>query len=164
MTKLSSFLAFLFGALLLLAVGFSIVQRFLPKPRKTAAEMMELPTSNLSALRIPPNDEFYFNLDKLTESENLDAIRDYVKREFVPGRTLILTSAYKSEPTRVLKIIDREVRRTNKLGVTLLDKAPIVPRSSSNLRVGPEVIVQTWTRPHASLPYFIIVWGIEVRS
>lgn len=163
MTKFSSFLVFLFGILLLLAVSFTIVQRFLPKPPKTAAELFELPNSDLPDLPIPPNEEFYFQLDKLAESQNLDAVRDYVTREFVPGRTIILAATHKGESSRRLMIIDREVRRTNTQGVTLLDKAPIVPRSSSNLRVGPEVIMQTWTRPHVTLPYYISVWGMETR-
>lgn len=164
MTKFSSFLVFLFGILLLLAVGFTIVQRFLPKPPKTAAEMFDLPKSDLPDLPIPPNEEFYFQLDKLAESQNLDAVRAYVERELVPGRTIILAPAHQSESSRKLLIIDREVRRTNAQGVTLLDKAPIVPRSSTNLKVGPEVIMQTWTRPHATLPYYISVWGMKTRS
>lgn len=164
MTKFSSFLVFLFGILLLLAVGFTIMQRFLSKPPKTAAEMFDMPKSDLPDLPIPPNEEFYLNLDKLAESPNLDAVRDYVERELVPGRTIILAPSHKSESSRKLMIIDREVRRTNTQGVTLLDKAPIVPRSSTNLRVGPEVIMQTWPRPHASLPYYISVWCMETRS
>lgn len=164
MTKFSTFIVFLFGSLLLLAVGFTLVQRFLPKPPKSAAEMIALPKSDLPDLTIPPTEDFYLHLDKLTEAETLDAVRDYVEREFVPGRTLILAASHKSESPRRLTIIDREVRRTNAQGVTLLDKAPIVPRASTNLKVGPDVIMQTWSRPHVSLPYFINVWGLETRS
>lgn len=161
MTKFSSFLVFLFGILLLLAVGFTIVQRFLPAPPKSAAELIALPKTDLPDLTIPPNEEYYLYLDKLTDAQTLDALRDYVEREFVPGRTLVLAPSHKSESARRLKIIDREVRRTNAQGVTLIDKAPVVPRSSPDLRVGDEVILQTWSRPHMSLPYYISVWGIE---
>lgn len=163
MTKFSSFIVFLFGILLLLAVGFTLVQRILPKPPKTAAEMMVMPKSNLPDLTIPPAEDFYTHLDKLTESQTLDALQDYVERELVPGRTLVLAASSKSESSRRLTIIDREVRRTNAQGVALLDKAPVVPRSSPNLRVGDEVILQTWTRAHISTPYSITVWGIETR-
>jgi hypothetical protein len=163
MTKFSTFLVFLFGILLLLAVGFTIVQRFLPKPPKSAAEMLALPKSDLPDLTIPPNEEFHLYLDKLTESQTLDELRDYVEREFVPGRTLILAASHNSEQPRTLIIIDREVRRTNAQGVTLLDKAPLVPRSSPDLRVGDEVLLQTWSRPHISMPYSISVWGMEKR-
>ncbi|CAN5892029.1 hypothetical protein BH11VER1_BH11VER1_01000 [soil metagenome] len=163
MTKFSSFLVFLFGILLLLAVGFTIVQRFLPKPPNSAAELIALPKSDLPDLLIPPTEDFYLQLDKLTEAQTLDALHDYVEREMVPGRTLILSASHKSESPRRLTIIDREVRRTNAQGVALLDKAPIVPRSSPNLRVGDEVILQTWTRRHISLPYYISVWGMETR-
>lgn len=163
MTKFSTFIVFLFGILLLLAVGFTLMQRFLPKPPKTAAEMVELPKSDLPDLTIPTNEEFYLYLDKLAETDNLEAIRGYVEKELVPGRTLILASSHKSESSRRLTLIDREVRRTNSQGVTLMDKAPIVPRSSSNLRVGPEVIMHTWVRPHGSMPYYINVWGMETR-
>ncbi len=163
MTKFSSFLVFLFGILLLLAVGFTIVQRFLPKPPKSAAEMLALPKSDLPDLSIPTTEDFYLHLDKLTDAQTLDALRDYVEREFVPGRTLILAASHKSEPPRRLTIIDREVRRTNAQGVTLLDKAPIVPRASTNLKVSEEVIMQNWSRPHGTLPYFINVWGLETR-
>ncbi len=165
MTKFSSFLVFLFGALLLVVLGVTIVQRFMPGQKAPEFEGDAIPHSDLPALVIESSEVFHAQLDSLYKDHGgLDGVRGHVEKEFVPGRTLILASTYKTEPAREFVVVDREVRRCDGEGAVMFNEAPVVSRASATLRMGKDGTLQSWSRLQIEMPFVLNAWCLPKQQ
>ncbi len=160
MTKFSNFIVFLFGILLLAAISFTLVQRYFPEVDTSPKTSIVIPECDLPALRIPPGDEFRDLLNKIYNDGGVEAVRVYVEKEFVPGRTLILVPSHAAEPERERVLVDREVRRCDRHGTALLEKAPVVPRSSATLTVDDSVSLYNWQHTEIMEPFNLVAWCV----
>ena len=165
MTKFSNFLVFAFGGLLLIVAGVFLVsnllERWAPRPVSSGEATLELPECDLEPLRIEPGAQFHEHLDSIyAATGGLGGVAGHAIKEFVPGRRLILIPLRKSDPPRSFLIVDRELRRCDRNGTALLEEAPVVQRLSSNLRMGSDSVLLTWTRPMLREPFTLTAWCV----
>jgi hypothetical protein len=162
MSKFSSFLVFAFGLVLILAMAFTIVRsKFFPPAPPPPEERTLVAKSDLPPLDAGTRDQFLAQLDQLYTSGGLDAVRDYVAKEWMPGR-VVRGNIFSTADVTSARIIDREVRRCDRQGGALLDKAPILPRSTPDLHIGREAHLETWTRIKdlQSFSFYLTVWYV----
>jgi hypothetical protein len=98
MMKFSSFLTFVFGVLVMLAIGYIFVEKSMNPNENNKFERTVLPESNLPALTIGSQEQFLAQLDRLYDAGGVQAVSSYIEKEFVPGRTLVIPSTYMTEP------------------------------------------------------------------
>jgi hypothetical protein len=164
MSKFSSFLVFSFGILLLVVSIFKLGQGLLTQDRNVSEPEMVLPVSDLPPLHLGQTEAFHEQMDKLFANSGLDGVKAYVAQEFVPGRHIIISSSFVSEPDREYVLLDREMRRCNPDGGALMDKSPVVPRAAASLQINSKVAIHTWTRKEAPLPFYITAWCVLDKS
>lgn len=120
---------------------------------------MVIPKCDLAPLPLGTREQFLAQLDKFYAAGGLDAVRDYVEKEWVPGR-LLKGTVFAGEVSAG-HIIDREVRRCDRQGALLLDKAPVLPRVTPDNRMGQQqVSLETWTRLDNQQPYELMLWYV----
>ena len=161
MSKFSSFLVFAFGLVLIVITAITIVRReFFPEPPPPPEERIEIPQTDLAPLDLGTRDQFMAQLDQLFTSGGLDAVHDYVEKEWVPGR-LLRGSVFSTADVANARIIDRELRRCDRQGAALMDKAPVLPRVSPDLHVGRKGHLETWTRIKELQSFYLTVWFVS---
>lgn len=163
MSKFISFLVFLFGITLLVVTLFTMGQRFLA-PEPEAAPKVTRPMSNLPALQLGTLEQFHAKLDGLYNEQRLDGVRDYIAKEFVPGRTIILSANSVDESDKAWLILDREVRQSLRDGGVLMEKAPVLTRANATLQVDDDVQLKTWPRLGGLQPFTVTVWGMAAPN
>ncbi len=160
MSKFSSFVVFAFGLALIAITLVTIVRtRFFPEPPPPPEERTVVPNSALAPLDVGTRDQFLTQLDQLYTAGGLDAVHDYVEKEWVPGR-LVRGGIFSTADIVGARIIDREVRRCDHQGAALIDKAPVLPRVTPDLRVGRNGHLETWTRLQEVQPFYLTVWFV----
>lgn len=158
MTKFSSFLVFAFGIFVIVAIGvLSFKHKSSSSGRTPSDTNTELPQSDMSPLELGSRDQFMRELDKLFASGGLAAVRDFVEAELVPGRLVNYGKSGGAE-ARTYRLIDRELRRCDQGGATLLNKPPVLARASAMLRIDGNGRIESWQRLDARQPYSITVW------
>ena len=118
-----------------------------------------LPACTLPSLEIGTREQFGVRLSKLSATGGLEALKEFVEKELVPGRAL-MTSDSASDPMTERRVLDREVRRADSEGVTPMDKPPLVLRASSVLRAGGKVQIQKWERLDGAQPFVVTIWWV----
>ncbi len=162
MTKLSSFLVFAFGIFLIVAIVVLSFKQSQPvSGRPSSTSKAELPQSDMLPLELGTPDQFIKELDKMFASGGLASVRDYVEAEMVPGRLLIYGKSVGGETPRTYRLIDRELRHCDRNGATILNKAPVLARSSAMMKVDDSVLIENWRRQDVSQPYSFTVWWSE---
>jgi hypothetical protein len=160
MSKFSSFIVFAFGLVLIVGTMVAIVRtRFFPEPPPPPEERLVLPNSDLEPLDVGTRDEFLAQLDKIFLAGGLDEIHDYVEKEWVPGR-LVRASIFATQDLARARIVDREVRRCDRQGIDIMDKAPVLARATPDLHVGKSVHLETWMRAEGTESFHLIVWFV----
>jgi len=163
MSKFISFLVFLFGIALLVVTLFTIGQRFF-EPAQEETPKVTRPASDLPTLQLGTLEEFNAKLDGLYNEQRLDAVSDYIAKEFVPGRTIILSANSVDEPNKEWLILDREVRQSLRDGGVLMEKAPVLARANATLQVDDDVQLKTWSRLGGIQPFTVTIWGVAPPS
>ncbi len=158
MTKLSSFLVFAFGIFVIVAVAVMSFKRTPSQSGQSSGEATELPQSNLPQLELGSREQFMKRIDNLFATGGLAAVRDYVEAELVPGRVIIYGRSGGVDAPRTYRLIDREMRRCDQSGGTLLDKPPILARAVALLRIDDNGRIESWQRLESRQPYSITVW------
>lgn len=159
MTKLSSFLVFAFGIFLIAAILIISFKRSTPSSSSASGNTEAVvPQSKLSPLKLGSGEQFMREMDKLFASGGMPAVRDFVETELVPGRLVIYGRADGAGAPQTYRLIDREIRRCDRGGATLLDQPPVLARSSAMLRIEDNEGLETWQRLEARQPYSITVW------
>jgi hypothetical protein len=110
-------------------------------------------------LEVGSRDQFLGQLDQLYASGGLDAVHDYVQKEWVPGR-VVRGTIFAALDVTSARIIDREVRRCDNQGSAMPNKAPVLARSSPELHIGREVRLETWTRLKEMQSFYLTVWFV----
>ena len=160
MSKFSSFLVFVFGLFLMIAVAVIFTQKsFFPPPPAPPEERLVLPVCNLPSLEIGTREQFGTRLSKVALADGLDGVKAYVEKEIVPGRSL-LTSDSAADAMEERRIVDREVRQCDGDGVAPLDKPPVVARASPNLHAPGNLRIQSWTRSEGHRPFTLTIWWV----
>lgn len=159
MSKFATFLVFLFGVFVMIAVAVIFTQRrfFAPPPPKE--EKMELPESTLPELELGTREQFATMLSQLSQNGGVDAVRRFMERELVPGRALVAREFASDKPSS-RRLVDRELRYCDIEGVAPLDKPPVLPRAAPVLRMSGKVEVQTVARTEVTQPFVIRIWWI----
>jgi hypothetical protein len=160
MTKFSSFLVYTFGIALIGFLVFTIVRsNFFPPPPPPVEERTLITKSELAPLEVGTRDQFSSQLDQLYAAGGLDAVRDYVAKEWVPGR-LVHGSIFTVLDVTTARIIDREVRRCDQQGSAMPNKPPVLARSAPELHIGREARLETWTRLKEMQSFYLTVWYV----
>ncbi len=159
MTKLSSFLVFAFGIFLIGAIMvMSFKQTSSPSGQSSGNSNTELPQSKMPPLELGSREQFMRDIDKIFATGGLAAVRDFLEAELAPGRLVIYGRTGGVDTPRTYRLIDREMRRCDQGGATLLDNPPILARASAMLRVDESGRIETWQRLESRQPYSITVW------
>lgn len=154
MSKFSTFLVFVFGIFVMVAVTVMLAQKvFSPPQQAKREERIVLPQNDMPRLDIGGSDAMAKRLDKLFAEGGIDAVKQYVEAEFATGRKILLGPG-----TAPVRIVDREIRRCDASGVALMDRPPVLPRKSATLRLDDTCTMETWTRAEPAQPYLINVW------
>lgn len=163
MTKFSRLLVYLFGIGLIVGMIISIIMRYIPEKEVAVIEPLVLPQSNMEPLEVPSQDAYLQQLVQMYRDEGMEAVRNHIEEGYIPGRTLVIKSNHASEPDRAYILLDREVRRVDQQGVSLLDRDPIVARATNDLKVDESVIMLTWLQRRTIEPFSIVTWCVPVR-
>lgn len=97
-------------------------------------------------------------LDKIYATGGLASVLEFVEAELVPGRVVIYGKAGSADASQTNRLIDREMRRCDQGGATLLDQPPVLARASAKLRIDGKGRIESWQRLEARQPYTITVW------
>lgn len=159
MTKFSSFLVFAFGIFLIGAIVVVSFKQSSSSSGQSSGDLkMELPQSNMQPLELGSRDHFMREIDKMFATSGLASVRDYVEAELVPGRVVIYGRSSGVDVPRTYRLIDREIRRCDQGGATLLDQPPVLARFSAMLRIDDSARIESWQRLDARTSYIITVW------
>ncbi len=159
MTKLSSFLVFAFGIFVIVAIVVMSFRQTTPSSGQSSGEAKtELPQSNMPPLELGSRDQFMRDVDKMIATGGLAAVRDFLEAELVPGRVVIYGRTAAGDTPRTYRLIDREMRRCDQGGATLLDKPPVLARASAMLRIDDNGRIENWQRLESRQPFSITVW------
>lgn len=161
MTKLSSFLVFAFGIFVIVAVAVMSFKRTTSQSGELSGTAVDLPQSKLPPLELGSREQFTRQIDNLFATGGMAAVRDYVEAELAPGRVVIYGRPGGVDVPRTYRLIDREMRRCDPAGATLLDKPPILARAAAMLRIDDNGRIETWRRLQSRQPYSITVWWSE---
>jgi hypothetical protein len=162
MTKFASFLVFALGLMLIGATIFMFVKKVNTPPRSMRANQeLQLPACDLPPLELGTRDKFMEMLDSMSVTGGLGAVQKYVDKEFVPGR-LITGGQSPGGGVRAHRLIDREIRQTDREGGALLDRPPVLARSSPMMRASDESQIESWPRLNSHPAYALTVWWIDV--
>src|SRR5476651_2169621 len=102
----------MFGILLLLVIAASFVMRWTAPPVANGPKAHTVPPHcDLPALNVGTVEQFAQKLDGVFESGGIEGVREYVEKEFVPGRTIVITPALSGDTPSEMALIDRELRR-----------------------------------------------------
>ena len=104
------------------------------------------------------------SLDERFEKGGLAAVRDFVEKEFVPGRSIVMPSNVPGEPLPSFSLIDREIRRCNTDGAVVLDAPPVLARGMATMKLGNDSLIETWSRTSINDPYQLTVWWVRHRG
>ena len=160
MSKFATFLVFVFGIFVMIAIAVIFTQKnFFPAPAAPPEDQIVLPECTLPALELGIREQFGVRLSKLAVTGGLEAVKQFVEKEIVPGRALMAADSA-SAPLMERRVLDREMRHCDTEGVTPLDKPPLVPRASSVLRAGDKVKIQSWQRLEGSQPFVVTIWWV----
>jgi hypothetical protein len=160
MSKFSSFIVFALGFAIIAVTLVTIIQKeFFPEPPPPPEERIVIPKTDLPPLDLGTREQFLANLDQIFAAGGLSAVHDYVEKEWVPGR-LLKGSVFSTSDTAAARIIDREVRRCDRQGAALLDKAPVLSRVTPDLHVGRQGRLETWTRLESLQSFMLTVWYV----
>lgn len=162
MSKLSSYLVFLFGLGLMGLLIFTVAQRFLQREKAPEVRLHEMPVSGKPALELTTYEGFVEKVGKLYKQNGMEEIKAFVEKEFVPGRKLLFKSLHASEPDRAKIVLDREMRRCDQQGVTLMELAPVVPRGGG-VKIDGKVELVTWQHTRIREPVTIVTWCVPTE-
>jgi hypothetical protein len=158
MSKFATFLVFVFGVFVMIAIAITFTQRnFFAPPPAPPEEKIVLPQCNRPSLEVGTREQFGQRLSRLAAKGGLDAVKEFVENEILPGRALLAADSA-SEPLTERRVLDREMRRCDSEGVAPLDKPPVVPRASNSLRVSDKVQIQTLQRLEGQQPFVVTIW------
>lgn len=161
MSKFSSFIVFALGFAIIVVTLVTIVRKeFFPEPPPPPEERIVIPKTDLAPLDLGTREQFLAHLDQLFNVGGLGAIHDYVEKEWVPGR-LLKGSVFSTADVSEARIIDREVRRCDRQGSALLDKAPLLSRVTPDLHVGRQGHLETWTKLESQQSFVLTVWYVS---
>ena len=163
MMKFSSFLTFVFGVLVMLAIGYIFVEKSMNPNENNKFDRTVLPESNLPALTIGSQEQFLAQLDRLYEAGGVQAVSSYIEKEFVPGRTLVIPSTYMTEPAQQMVLLDREIRRSNREGAVMIEIPPVLNRVNASIHPGDDTVLRTWSRNTIQQPFNLTVWWVPQR-
>jgi hypothetical protein len=113
-------------------------------------------------LELGSREQFMRDIDKIFATGGLAAVRDFLEAELVPGRVVIYGRTGTGETPRTYRLIDREMRRCDQGGATLLDKPPVLARVSAMLRIDDNGRIENWQRLESRQPFSITVWWNDV--
>jgi hypothetical protein len=160
MSKFATFLVFVFGVFVMIAIAVIFTQRtFFPAPPAPPEEQIVIPECTRPSLEIGTREQFGARLSKLAAQGGLEAVKEFVEKEIVPGRAL-LAAGSASEPETERLVLDRELRSCDSEGVTPLNKPPLVPRASAALRDSAKIQIQTWPRLEGPQPFMLTIWWV----
>lgn len=157
MPKFFSTMVFLFGGLMILVVGFFMVQRYLPDGSSTVRATLLPPPSDLPPLDLGSPEDFQKTLDRLDTEGGLGLVQRWVEGQLVPGRLLVVGD---TTPSRRLSLVDREMRPCTPEGVPLFDRPAQVDRTSRTFQLGTQGVTHTWTRSSGDSPFTLTVWSV----
>ena len=162
-TKFTSFVVFLFGILLLLVIAATFVADWLKVPVGSSGLKVRTipPPCTLAELNVGTGEQFMQMLDSLYERGGLDAVRDYVEKELVPGRLIVITSMPATDPPVEMMLIDREVRRCDLEGSVVLSVAPVLSRATAVPVMADDVKLTSWLRLQVKEPFVITTWWVQ---
>ncbi len=160
MSKFSSFVVFALGIGIIVVTLVTIVQKqFFPEPPPPPEEVIVIPKTDLPPLDLGTRDQFLAHIDQIFNAGGLGAIHDYVEKEWVPGR-LLKGSVFSTADVSAGHIIDREVRRCDRQGSAMVDKAPVLSRVMPDLHVGRQGRLETWTKIESLQSFMLTVWYV----
>lgn len=158
MSKFATFLVFVFGVFVMIAIVITFTQRnFFAPPPAPPEEKIVLPQCNRPSLEVGTREQFGLRLSRLATKGGLDAVKEFVEKEILPGRALLAADSA-SEALTERRVLDREMRSCDSEGVAPLDKPPLVPRASNALRVSQKVQIQTLQRLEGPQPFVVTIW------
>jgi hypothetical protein len=161
-TKFTSFIVFLFGILLLLVIAASFIMRWIEPSSSGGPKARTVPPAcDLPALNVGTKEEFAQKLDSLFDKDGVDGVREFVEKEFIAGRLLIIAPTVSGELPAEMVIIDREVRLCDENGAEQMSVGPVVPRASGTPLMGDDVRLSSWSRVHLSKPLKITTWWVQ---
>jgi hypothetical protein len=164
MSKFATFLVFVFGIFVMIAIAVIFTQkRFFPAPAAPPEEKIILPECTLPSLELGVREQFGIRLSKLASTGGLEAVKQFVEKEIVPGRALMAADS-SADPLVERRVLDREVRQCDSEGVAPLDKPPLVPRASNVLRAGDKVKIQSWQRLEGPQPFVVTIWWVAPEA
>jgi hypothetical protein len=165
MSKFSSFIVFAFSIVILVVIAVTMVRRAVEtnveKQERLGIVKTELVPCDLPALEIGTQEQFHQQLDRLFDAGGITAVRDFVTKEFVPGRGVSSPSNVPGEPPIVHLLVDREIRRCNDEGVIIMDMPPVLPRLATNMKLGNDALIHRWSRTSSHSPYHLTVWWVR---
>jgi hypothetical protein len=168
MTKFSSFVVFAFGIVILVVIVFTMVSRIAEtrqeKAQRLGAVRTEVVPCDLPPLSLGTQDQFNQHLDKLFGTGGMSAIRDYVNKEFVPGRTFTIPATSVGDRPFTYILVDREIRRCSSEGVIMMDVPPPLPRLVANMKLGNDAQIEHWSREASHDPFRLTVWWVRVNT
>lgn len=158
MSKFTSFVVFSFGLFLIGAVSVLVVQKhFFPPPLKPVEEQMRLPPTDLPPLEMEVSEEFEKSLDQMFESGGIEAVKQFVQKQFVPGR-VVRVDLPQAGPTGEVQLVDREIRPCDLNGAVMLEKPPLLPRLMVAQNMGEGVFLATWSRVDTRKQFVFNAW------
>ena len=165
MNKFSSFIVFAFGIVILAVIAMTMIRRVGETTQQKAERLRlvktELVKCDMPTLEIGTQEQFHQKLDSLFDAGGVAAVRDYVSKEFVPGRAISFPSNVPGDPPFLHILVDREIRRCNEDGVIIMDMPPVLSRSASNMKLGNDALIQRWSRTASHDPYNLTVWWVR---
>lgn len=164
MPKFYSTVVFIFGGLMMVVVGISMVQRYLPWDEQEVNEATLVPPTDLPPLDLGSQEDFNKTLDRLQSEGGFSMIQRWVESQLVPGRTLIIAGATPSQPSSRLALIDREIRPCDRDGTLMINQPATVPRKTSHLKLGSNAVTVSWTRPDAESPFTLTTWSLPAQA
>lgn len=161
-TKFTSAVVFTFGILLLLVIAASFVMQWTAAPVENGPKARTIPPKcDMPALNVGTVEQFAQRLDSIFNTGGIDAVREYVEKEFVPGRTIIITSALAGNTPSEMALIDRELRRCDTEGAALLGVAPVLQRATATASMNDDVQLSHQSRLQLREPFYLTTWWVQ---
>lgn len=168
MNKFTSFIVFAFSIVIMVVIVFTMIRRASETKEEQAERLgivkTELVRCDLPTLDLGNQEQFNASLDERFEKGGLAAVRDFVEKEFVPGRSIVMPSNVPGEPLPSFSLIDREIRRCNTDGAVVLDAPPVLARGMATMKLGNDSLIETWSRTSINDPYQLTVWWVRHRG